>query len=177
MRGDDEVVRVFTNDADAAAYRRRIFEQGASAMKASIVSVVSCLPLLVALSAGAQQLSQPRQITPVKPLSSTAPQRSIKPQAAPATTPSQSVASDPAQRSQAPSISAKGPASDADKPVQAASTQPQSGPLRVTDGSGKLVSGAVQIGPNRVMDPTTGRSYNTIPDGNGQRIVEPRSKP
>ncbi len=145
-------------------------------MKASMVSVMSCLPLLVALSAGAQQLNQPRQITPVKPLSST-PQSTSKPQVAPATTPSQSVASDPSQRSQAPSISAKGPALDAAKPVQSASTQPQSGPLRVTDARGQLVSGAVQIGPNQVMDPTTGRSYNTIPDGNGQRIVEPRAKP
>lgn len=146
-------------------------------MKVSIVSMMLCLPLLAALPAGAQQLNQPNRSQPARPATS-ATQSSSNRLAPPAPTQRDAVSSDPAQRDQAPKISDKGPALDAERPVQPASATPQSStPLRVTDARGRLVNGAVPVGQNQVMDPRTGRVYNTVPNGNGQRIVEPRPNP
>jgi len=146
-------------------------------MKTSKISLLVALPLLASMAAHAQQLNQPNRAEPVKPLGNTT-QSSGNTLAQPANTQNRAVPSDPAQRNQAPKISSKGPANDADKPVQPSNITPQAPakPPRVTDARGRLISGAVQVGPNRVMDPTTGRYYTTMPDGDGQRIVEPRPK-
>jgi hypothetical protein len=170
------VARDFITDADTAAYRRHIFEQGACAMKMSLMSMMLCL-LLTAPSAGAQQLNRPGRIEPARPATG-ATQSPGNKLAPPVSTQRDAVSSDPAQRSQAPKISDKGPAVDAERPAQPASATPRpSAPLRVTDARGRLVSGAVPVGQNQVMDPKTGRVYSTVPDGDGQRIVEPRPKP
>lgn len=146
-------------------------------MKVSIVSMMLCLPLLAALPAAAQQLNQPNKIQPAKPATS-ATQSSSNKLAPPAPTQRDAVSSDPGQRNQAPKISDKGPAVDAERPTQPAGATPKSTtPVRVTDARGRLVSGAVPVGQNQVMDPKTGRVYNTVPDGDGQRIVQPRPKP
>ncbi len=41
----------------------------------------------------------------------------------------------------------------------------------VFNSNGQQVNGMRQAGPNRVLDTRTGRYYNTVPSGTGQRIV------
>lgn len=41
----------------------------------------------------------------------------------------------------------------------------------VYNSNGQQVNGMRQAGPNRVLDTRTGRYYNTVPSGTGQRIV------
>jgi len=72
------------------------------------------------------------------------------------------------QRDQAPPIQA---------PAQARPPQQQEDPLRigatpakVYDRNGRALNGMEQAGPNRVLDTATGRYYNTVPMGDGQRI-------
>ncbi len=45
-------------------------------------------------------------------------------------------------------------------------------PVKLYDRGGRLVPGAVQVGPNRVLDTRSGRYYSTVPSGDGQRINE-----
>lgn len=42
----------------------------------------------------------------------------------------------------------------------------------VYDAHGQRVSGMRQVGANRVMDTRTGRYHDTVPSGDGQRIVD-----
>lgn len=56
----------------------------------------------------------------------------------------------------------------APKPV----TPPQAA-RPVYDSAGQRMNGMRQVTPNRVMDTRTGRYYNTVPSGDGQRIVPP----
>lgn len=41
---------------------------------------------------------------------------------------------------------------------------------KVYDRNGRALTGMEQVGPNRVRDTRTGRYYNTVPAGDGQRI-------
>lgn len=43
-------------------------------------------------------------------------------------------------------------------------------PVKLYDRSGRLIPGAVQVGPNRVLDTRSGRYHSTVPSGDGQRI-------
>jgi type IV secretory pathway VirB10-like protein len=43
-------------------------------------------------------------------------------------------------------------------------------PAKVYDRNGRELSGMEQAGPNRVRDTRTGKYYNTVPAGDGQRI-------
>lgn len=43
----------------------------------------------------------------------------------------------------------------------------------VYNSAGQAVTGMRQVTPNRVMDTRTGRYYDTVPSGDGQRIVPP----
>jgi len=43
-------------------------------------------------------------------------------------------------------------------------------PAKVYDRNGRALNGMEQAGPNRVRDTQTGRYYNTVPQGDGQRI-------
>lgn len=45
-------------------------------------------------------------------------------------------------------------------------------PVKLYDRSGRVIPGAVQVGPNRVLDTRSGRYYSTVPSGDGQRINE-----
>jgi hypothetical protein len=49
---------------------------------------------------------------------------------------------------------------------------PPTRPVRVLDARGREIPGAVQLGPNRVLDPRDGRIHMTMPVGDGQRIIE-----
>lgn len=61
-------------------------------------------------------------------------------------------------------INSEGPS---DTPVIA---QPAA-PLRVYDSKGRLRNGMTPAGQNRVLDTRTGRYHDTVPSGDGQRIV------
>jgi hypothetical protein len=43
-------------------------------------------------------------------------------------------------------------------------------PPKVYDRHGRIVPGMKQAGPNRVLDTRTGRYYDAVPTGDGQRI-------
>ena len=71
------------------------------------------------------------------------------------------------------------PQSSAHKPTKAkpasangvnAATDRQ--PVKLYDRGGRIIPGAVQVGPNRVLDTRSGRYYSTVPSGDGQRIDE-----
>jgi len=49
---------------------------------------------------------------------------------------------------------------------------PPTRPVRVLDARGREIPGAVQLGPNRVLDPRDGRIHMTMPVGEGQRIID-----
>lgn len=61
-------------------------------------------------------------------------------------------------------------------PIQARGTgptQPIQGPTlqpKVYDRHGRIIPGAKQVGPNRVLDTRTGKYYDAIPSGDGQQI-------
>lgn len=61
-------------------------------------------------------------------------------------------------------------------PIQARDTgpaQPIQGPAlqpKVYDRHGRIVPGAKQVGPNRVLDTRTGKYYDAVPSGDGQQI-------
>lgn len=137
-------------------------------MKASVVPLVAVLPMLVAFSAGAQQLKQPN------PSPS---QNAANPLSQPANAQNGGVASDPAQRGQSPKISSAGPAVDANRPALSPPPAAPTTAPRVTDSQGKMISGAVPMGANQVMDPKTGKVYTTMPQGDGQRVIAPTTKP
>ncbi len=69
-------------------------------------------------------------------------------------------------------IKSTGPADEA-KPVL--TSPPAVGaakkPVAVIDALGRPVSGAVQVAPNRIYDPGSGRYYRTVPAGEQQQIV------
>lgn len=44
-------------------------------------------------------------------------------------------------------------------------------PLRVYDNQGRVLTGMKAAGSNRVLDTGTGRYYDTVPSGDGQRVV------
>lgn len=81
------------------------------------------------------------------------------------------VATDPGQRPPSSSpIPGTGPA----KQVPAEQTAParQKNPASVFDAAGKPVDGMIQIAPNRVYDPATGRYHWTRMDGQQQKLID-----
>ncbi len=141
-----------------------------------LIALVGVVAYGVIGLAAAQQLNQPKQVEPFKPVSSAestsassnvlpAPQQRVK----------SGVRASASDRATPAPMSAKGPANDAARPGQPSSITPKAPvkPLRVTDAQGRVVAGAVMVGDNRVMDPRTGRVYSTVPDGDGQRIIQP----
>ncbi|HBK45857.1 MAG TPA: classical arabinogalactan protein 4, partial [Xanthomonadaceae bacterium] len=64
--------------------------------------------------------------------------------------------------------SARGP-SQADGQGVVAPPSPAA-PAKVYDRRGRPMTGMKPAGPNRVLDTRTGRYYNTVPSGDGQRI-------
>lgn len=89
-------------------------------------------------------------------------------------TPAPAVPSDPAQRSaSAALIQDKGPANampSANKPAQPLPAVPT--PVTVIDAQGKPLHGALQVAPNRIYDPASGRYHWTAPSGQQQKIID-----
>jgi hypothetical protein len=81
------------------------------------------------------------------------------------------VASDPNQRPQAPAaIPSTGPAREVSTESKAPSARKQ--PSNVLDANGKPVNGMIQIAPNRVYDPATGRYHWTETSGQQQKLLD-----
>lgn len=56
-----------------------------------------------------------------------------------------------------------------------ARTAPRVGvPDKIYDRDGRLLPGMRSAGPHRVLDTRTGRYYDSVPAGDGQRIVRPK---
>ncbi|MCF7751218.1 hypothetical protein KQ945_10705 [Bacillus subtilis subsp. subtilis] len=51
------------------------------------------------------------------------------------------------------------------QPIQGPTLQP-----KVYDRHGRIIPGAKQVGPNRVLDTRTGKYYDAVPSGDGQQI-------
>lgn len=128
---------------------------------------------LIGIAAGpalAQQLQQPTVPTtkPVTPPGNSGIGPKLD-QAQPAQVPK--VASDPNQRPQAPNaIPSTGPAREVPTGAAAPSTRKQ--PANLLDANGKPVNGMIQIAPNRVYDPATGRYRWTETSGDQQKLVD-----
>lgn len=98
---------------------------------------------------------------------------SLKPVPSPASAPPSSAAPIPSglgQRAQPAPIPQQGPSRPAS--LAPATTAPATTPTpaKVYDRGGRLIPGAVQVGPNRVLDTRSGRYHSTVPSGDGQRI-------
>jgi hypothetical protein len=135
----------------------------------SLSLVLAALVGLAALPASSQQLQQPVVPTakPATPPSNTGVGPALnQPQSAPAP----KVASDPNQRPQAPTaVPSTGPAREVPTQSKAAAARKQPA---VLDANGKPINGMIQVAPNRVVDPATGRYHWTEPSGDQQKVLD-----
>ncbi|UYB51833.1 hypothetical protein OCJ37_17960 [Xanthomonas sp. AM6] len=132
---------------------------------------------LLSLCALSPALAAAQSLQPA-PKSPTATRQATTVQPAPApvstrpaqTAPTAPIPSGLGQRAQPAPIPQQGPS----RPAAPASTSPATTPAqaKVYDRRGRLIPGAVQAGPNRVLDTRSGRYYSTVPSGDGQRIDE-----
>ncbi|HEX7801350.1 MAG TPA: hypothetical protein VF471_01130 [Pseudoxanthomonas sp.] len=135
-----------------------------------IALVFAALIGLAALPVLAQQLQQPTvpAIKPATPPSDSGIGPTLK-QAQPTSTPK--VASDPNQRPQAPAaIPSTGPAREV--PTESRASPARKQPTNVLDANGKPVNGMIQVAPNRVYDPATGRYHWTETSGQQQKLLD-----
>jgi hypothetical protein len=133
--------------------------------------VFAALICIAAVPSLAQQLQQPTVPT-TKPVTPPPSNSGVGPkldQAQPAQVPR--VASDPNQRPQAPdAIPSTGPAREV--PTGAAAPGVRKKPAKVLDANGKPVNGLIQIAPNRVYDPATGKYHWTERLGQEQKLLD-----
>ena len=128
---------------------------------------------LIGIAAGpvlAQQLQQPTVPTtrPATPPSNSGIGPKLD-QAQPVQVPR--VASDPDQRPQAPTaIPSKGPAREV---PTGEVPNARKRPANLLDANGKPVNGMIQIAPNRVYDPATGKYRWTETSGQEQKLLDP----
>lgn len=115
------------------------------------------IAVLVPLGAAAQ-MPPPRKATETRPVTSPAPAQAPLP--APVKTPAQTT-----QQLRTHPIQSQRPAQVV-PPAPPATTAPP----KVYDRHGRIVPGMKQAGPNRVLDTRTGRYYDAVPTGDGQRI-------
>ncbi|MFC6840301.1 hypothetical protein [Xanthomonas theicola] len=137
----------------------------------SLCALMPCLAAAQSLDAAPKSPTATRQSTALKPVPA--------PASAPAPTTSP-LPSSLGQRAQPAPIAQQGPSRPAaPAPGNTASSAALPGtpgavpvPAKVYDRRGQLLPGAVQVGPNRVLDTRNGRYYSTVPSGDGQRIDE-----
>lgn len=127
-----------------------------AAMKRFFRGVVS-LAVLLPLVAVAQ-MAAPRKPTDTRPPTPVVPAQAPSP--APVNTPAQTT-----QQLRTHPIQSQGPAQVVPPPPPATTAPP-----KVYDRHGRIVPGMKQAGPNRVLDTRTGRYYDAVPTGDGQRI-------
>ena len=85
-----------------------------------------------------------------------------------------SVLSDPAQRAGSTArVAEKGPSNAPPMPKEPPQPLPAAPrPVLVVDAQGRPVRGALQVAPNRIYDPGTGRYHQTTPIGEQQKIID-----
>ncbi|AKK69066.1 hypothetical protein [Xanthomonas translucens] len=71
-----------------------------------------------------------------------------------------------------PQSPAHKPAKTKPAPANGANAAADRRPVKLYDRGGRVIPGALQVGPNRVLDTRSGRYYSTVPSGDGQRIDE-----
>jgi len=117
------------------------------------------LLLVAAVPLAAQaQLRQPPSPTQTRPVSLPQP---------PKTSSSDAEAGERTQRDESPTVG-KPPASTPAPITRPVAQRP------VYDEHGQRMTGMRQAGANRVLDTRTGRYHDTVPSGDGQRIVKQR---
>ena len=134
-------------------------------MKPLVVAIAMvCLTHGVTAAAQIADPTKTRSTTQIAPPPPPPPVRQIDPVRPPPPT----IPSTLGQRDQVPPVK-----SSPQTTVPAAQgTAPRIGatPAKVYDRNGRALNGMEQAGPNRVRDTNTGRYYNTVPTGDGQRI-------
>lgn len=132
--------------------------------------LVAVVAVALAFGATAQSLNTP-PANPAPTLKAPAPPPARSPTPISQGRPS-SIPSDSSQRLNAPAaIPETGPAPTSSKSAVPQNT-PVNPPVRALDGSGKPIPGAVRVGPNRILDPSTGKVHTTMPMGGGERTVD-----
>jgi hypothetical protein len=130
---------------------------------------LAALMCIAAAPAISQQLQQPT-VPATKPVPAPT-QTGVGPQlkqAQPVQVPK--VATDPDQRPQSSSpIPSTGPAKQVPAEQTAAARKT---PANVLDSTGKPVNGMIQVAPNRVYDPATGRYHWTESKGQQQKLMD-----
>ncbi|MBD7922442.1 hypothetical protein [Xanthomonas bonasiae] len=125
---------------------------------------LAAIALLAPALATAQSLN-PAPSSPTATRQSTALESAPVPKAAPV----RSSLDDRPASSQSP---AHKPAKAKPAPANGANAAADRRPVKLYDRGGRVIPGAVQVGPNRVLDTRSGRYYSTVPSGDGQRINE-----
>jgi hypothetical protein len=144
-----------------------------AAAAALLVPVLAWAPCLQAASSpptATRQSTTLDSAPPPKtaPMSSSLDDRPAPSSSAPQSTPVPSSLDDRPQSS-TKSSKAKSTAAPASAAARAdAATERR--PVKLYDRGGRLIPGAVQVGPNRVLDTRSGRYHSTVPSGDGQRI-------
>ncbi len=133
-----------------------MFRRESAAMKRFFRGAVSLVVLLPLVAAA--QMPAPRKPTDTRPVTPVVPAQAPLP--APVKTPAQTT-----QQLRTHPIQSQGPAQVV-PPAPPATTAPP----KVYDRHGRIVPGMKQAGPNRVLDTRTGRYYDAVPTGDGQRI-------
>ncbi len=130
--------------------------------------VFAALIAASAHSLHAQQLQQP-SVPAAKPV--VAPRNSgVGPQLQQVPMQPQAIASDPSQRPLSASpVRSTGPAQGVPTGADARTLQ-KGRPASVLDASGKPVNGMIQVAPNRVYDPNSGRYHWTDTSGQQQKL-------
>ncbi|UKE69122.1 hypothetical protein K8O61_17015 [Xanthomonas cerealis pv. cerealis] len=124
----------------------------------------AAIALLLPALASAQSLNS-------APPSPTASRQATTLQSAPANR-AAPVSSSLDDRPQSPQSLAHKPAKAKPAPANGANAGAARRPVKLYDRGGRLIPGALQVGPNRVLDTRSGRYYSTVPSGDGQRIDE-----
>lgn len=132
------------------------------------VSLLVLAPLLATA-----QIAAPRNPTDTRPVTAPAPTQAplptpVRPAPADSLSGRMEPVKTPAQTGQqlrTHPIQSQGPAQ-----VQPFTPPTTTAPAKVYDRHGRIVPGMKQVGPNRVLDTRTGRYYDAVPSGDGQRI-------
>ena len=132
----------------------------------SLVVAVSLVVSLAAQEASAQ-LADPTRTRSTTQVVQPPPPRQVD---APRPTTPPPMPTQLGQRQQSTPVATPQPASQSqsqdDEPARRIGAQP----AKVYDRNGRAMDGMEQAGPNRVRDTRTGRYYDTVPMGDGQRI-------
>jgi len=114
------------------------------------------------------QIAAPRNPTDTRPATVPAPTRAPTPTPADSLSGRMEPVKTPAQTTRqlgTHPIQSQGPAQ-----VQPFTPPATTAPPKVYDAHGRIVPGMKQVGPNRVLDTRTGRYYDAVPSGDGQRV-------